>query len=114
MRWFVAALLALVVVAAGCGDGKSAEVPSASTDSQAWCDAVRETAASPSSDGGARVRKLTPPQLKDDLDKFHVNNDPDGIHLDRLREFARKACAFDFLHPNESTSVTTTSTSAPR
>ena len=103
----------MAVVAAACGDGEQEPVPSANVEeSQRFCAALTDTSQK-GTKGTDELRKTVPDALEDDYDKWKVNNDPDKTHVNRLNEYARKACGLPFDEPGFVTTTTApTSTSA--
>jgi hypothetical protein len=117
VRWLRGALVATTLVVAACSDGDVKPVPSANLEeSQRFCNALTEGGTAPRATN--RIRAAVPDALKDDFDKWKVNNDPDGVHKQRLNEYAHKACGFGFDEPGfdrpptTTTMAATTSTSA--
>ena len=112
MRWLRGVLVATAVVLAACGDGEVEPVPSANAEeSKRFCAVLTDTSDT-GNRGTERLREVVPDALKDDFDKWRVNNDPEGIHKQRLNEYTRKACGVPFDEPGFTTTTAPTSTSA--
>ncbi|MDQ1375318.1 MAG: hypothetical protein QOJ09_2656 [Actinomycetota bacterium] len=57
---------------------------------------------------GPSERDFLPKELKGDWDNWHVNNDPDGVHIRRLNEYTQKSCGFTWDNPTTTTVPSTT------
>ena len=100
------------VLAPACGDGEPEPVPSANLEeSKRFCDVLLD-ASKTGGLGSQRLRDVVPEALKDDFDKWRVNNDPDKTHVGRLNEYARKACGVPFDEPGFTTTTAAPSSSA--
>lgn len=114
MRWLRGVLVASVLLVGACDDGGQKPVPSATLEeSQRFCAALTDTSKT-GNKGTDALRRTVPDALKDDYDKWKVNNDPDKTHVGRLNEYTRKACGLPFDEPGFATTTTgaATSTSA--
>jgi hypothetical protein len=101
VRWLRGALVVTALVVAACGDDKTQPVPSAHPDlAKKLCAALLAD-----KHQGLGERALLPPELKDDWDKWHVNNDPDQTHIRRLNEYTIKSCGFSWDNPVAPTTV---------
>jgi hypothetical protein len=99
-------------MAAACGDGDTEPVPSANAEeSKRFCDVLLDVNQT-GSRGTERLRAVVPDALKDDFDKWRVNNDPEKLHVGRLNEYTRKACGVPFDEPGFTTTTAPTATSA--
>jgi hypothetical protein len=112
VRWLRGVLVAAAVLATACGDGSTEPVPSANAEeAKRFCDVLTDTSYT-GNRGTERLRDVVPDALKDDFDKWRVNNDPDGAHKQRLNEYTHKACGVGFDEPGFTTTTAPTSTSA--